>query len=314
MIIKKLKEKAAISKKMAVRACAVFTTSALALGLSGCMQGEMTSKIEKDGTVKVSETARIEKAPYDNYMKSAGSSQGEIKKSIKDMKVETIDGIEFYTTSKNVTYKNMESFKKGLISDNAANKVYVASTDTIYYSVDASSDSSSIGGSSTDTDSKTMESILSIYGAKTQYELTYTYEFPEKVTYTNGKIDPENPNKVTFTFNMNNDSKYVFATTSNKKAYYDEKYKGKSTSTKTTSAKKKVALSKKSIKAKVGKNYAIKLKNSSKNAKWTLSNKNATIVKKTGKSVKIKAKKKGTTYVQCKVGSKTYKCKVTIKK
>ena len=232
------------------------------------------------------------------------------------MDVKTIDGIQFYTKSENHTYANLNDFKKDLTSSYSAKKVYIATTDTIYYSYDADSNSNSkIGGSSTEQDEKTMQALMTLYGAKTQYQVTYTYEFADKITDTNGKIDSKNPNKVTFTVKAGSMPKYIFATTTGKKkAYFDQQSTGKVTSSAKVTKAKKVSLSKKSLKAKVGKSYVIKVKNASKSAKWSVSNKNAAILKKSAKSVKIKAKKKGTTYVKCKVGSKTYKCKVTIKK
>lgn len=63
----------------------------------------------------------------------------------------------------------------------------------------------------------------------------------------------------------------------------------------------------------VGDSYTVKLLNNTKKVKWSASNKNIKIVSKNNKQAKIKGVKKGTSYLSAKVGSKTYKCKVTIK-
>ena len=50
-----------------------------------------------------------------------------------------------------------------------------------------------------------------------------------------------------------------------------------------------------------------------KTPKWSLSNKNATIIYRGNTFCRIKAKKKGSVYVKCKIGKKTKKVKITIK-
>lgn len=64
----------------------------------------------------------------------------------------------------------------------------------------------------------------------------------------------------------------------------------------------------------VGDSCTVKLLNNKKKVKWSTSNKNIRIVSKSNKQAKIKGVKKGTSYLKAKVGSKTYKCKVTVKK
>lgn len=63
----------------------------------------------------------------------------------------------------------------------------------------------------------------------------------------------------------------------------------------------------------VGDSCTVKLLNNKKKVKWSVSNKNIRIVSKSNKQAKIKGVKKGTSYLKAKVGSKTYKCKVTVK-
>ena len=77
-------------------------------------------------------------------------------------------------------------------------------------------------------------------------------------------------------------------------------------------AKKKVALSKKSITLKVGKSRKVSVKNTKKAASWKIkSGKKVIQIKKAGKrAVKITAVKKGTARVQCRVGAKKLFCKV----
>lgn len=63
----------------------------------------------------------------------------------------------------------------------------------------------------------------------------------------------------------------------------------------------------------VGDSCTVKLLNNKKKVKWSVSNKNIRIVSKSNKQAKIKGVKKGASYLKAKVGSKTYKCKVTVK-
>lgn len=74
-----------------------------------------------------------------------------------------------------------------------------------------------------------------------------------------------------------------------------------------------VKLSTKSTIVTVGKTKKVKLLNNKKTVKWSVSNHNIAMLSTSEKQVKIKALKKGTSYLNAKVGSKTYKCKVTVK-
>lgn len=49
-----------------------------------------------------------------------------------------------------------------------------------------------------------------------------------------------------------------------------------------------------------------------KNVKWSVSNKNIKIISKNNEQAKIRGVKKGSAYINAKVGSKTYKCKITV--
>lgn len=75
-----------------------------------------------------------------------------------------------------------------------------------------------------------------------------------------------------------------------------------------------IRLSKKSIALKEGQTYTINLKGTNKKGKWTISNSKIKKLTSNNKKIKIKALKSGTAYVICKVNSKTYKCKVVVKK
>ena len=82
---------------------------------------------------------------------------------------------------------------------------------------------------------------------------------------------------------------------------------------------KKPYLSHKKVTLKQGKTKALKVKNAKAKVKWWSTNKKIAYVQKTkGKhhqKAVIKAKKKaGTCYIKVRVGKKTYKCKVTVKK
>lgn len=78
-------------------------------------------------------------------------------------------------------------------------------------------------------------------------------------------------------------------------------------------ASAKVKLSATSKTLYVGKSTTIKI-SGAKSVKWSVSNKCIKIVKKTKTYAKIKAVNKGTAYLIAKVGNKTYKCSVCVKK
>lgn len=69
-------------------------------------------------------------------------------------------------------------------------------------------------------------------------------------------------------------------------------------------------LNKTSVTLTVGKTTQLKVKNTKKKVKWSTTKKSVCTV--TNKGL-VKAKKKGTAYVKAKVGTKTLKCKVTVK-
>ena len=84
-------------------------------------------------------------------------------------------------------------------------------------------------------------------------------------------------------------------------------------------ARRKIALSKKSVTMTVGHKKTIRIKNAKgKRIKWSIKKKSIASYKKSGKyAVKLTAKKKGTTTLTCKVKNgkwKSYRCKVKVKK
>ena len=84
-------------------------------------------------------------------------------------------------------------------------------------------------------------------------------------------------------------------------------------------ARRKIALSKKSVTMTVGQKKTIRIKNEKgKRIKWSIKKKSIASYKKSGKyAVKLTAKKKGTTTLTCKVKNgkwKSYRCKVKVKK
>lgn len=76
--------------------------------------------------------------------------------------------------------------------------------------------------------------------------------------------------------------------------------------------KTKMNASKKTVS--VGKTCTVKLLNNKKKVKWSTSNKNIKIVSKSKKQAKIRGIKEGTSYLRAKVGKKTYKCRISVKK
>ena len=84
-------------------------------------------------------------------------------------------------------------------------------------------------------------------------------------------------------------------------------------------ARRKIALSKKSVTMTVGQKKTIRIKNAKgKRIKWSIKKKSIASYKKSGKyAVKLTAKKKGTMTLTCKVKNgkwKSYRCKVKVKK
>ena len=80
-------------------------------------------------------------------------------------------------------------------------------------------------------------------------------------------------------------------------------------------AKKAVKLSKTKLTIKVGEKKTIKVKNSTKKAKWTIkSGKKYIALSKKKSSAVVKGKKAGTATVQVKVAGKNLKCKVVVQK
>lgn len=84
-------------------------------------------------------------------------------------------------------------------------------------------------------------------------------------------------------------------------------------------ARRKIALSQKSVTMTVGQKKTIRIKNAKgKRIKWSIKKKSIASYKKSGKyAVKLTAKKKGTTTLTCKVKNgkwKSYRCKVKVKK
>lgn len=84
-------------------------------------------------------------------------------------------------------------------------------------------------------------------------------------------------------------------------------------------ARRKIALSKKSVTMTVGQKKTIRIKNAKgKRIKWSIKKKSIASYKKSGKyAVKLTAKKMGTTTLTCKVKNgrwKSYRCKVKVKK
>lgn len=71
-----------------------------------------------------------------------------------------------------------------------------------------------------------------------------------------------------------------------------------------------IKISKTSLKLTVGNSKKLKVTGTTKNIKWSSSKKSVATVSNTGK---VKAKKKGTATITAKVGSKNFKCKVTVK-
>lgn len=88
------------------------------------------------------------------------------------------------------------------------------------------------------------------------------------------------------------------------------------TSSVSEAKKKAPKLNRKKVTLKVGKTAKLKVKNTKKKVKWSIKSgkKKIKLIKKKKTSVVISAKKQGKATVVAKVGKKTLKCKVTVKK
>ena len=78
-------------------------------------------------------------------------------------------------------------------------------------------------------------------------------------------------------------------------------------------AQTQISLNKKNVTLVVGKSYTLKTRGTNRKATWKTSKKSvASLSAKKNKSVKIKAKKVGTTTVTARINGKNYKCKVRV--
>ena len=77
-----------------------------------------------------------------------------------------------------------------------------------------------------------------------------------------------------------------------------------------TQASAAVTLNKTTVTLTVGQNTTLKVKGTKKKAKWSSNKKSVATVSSSGK---VTAKKKGSATITAKIGSKKYKCKVTVK-
>ena len=188
------------------------------LVFSGCMKEDAKIIVSEDGYVTMGVTVDIKKETCDKILKKIKANGDEISKSIaesftKDMKVVTIDGVEFYEAkeSEKKTYKEFMSTN----SDDGTD-VYVTK-DTIY--INGKAKKTSMTG---DVNSKEMEAMLkasgvdaSVINEAKDIKLTYSVEFDKNIESTNGIIDKDNPKKANYsiTEGINASSITIFATT-----------------------------------------------------------------------------------------------------
>lgn len=183
------------------------------LAFTGCMKMDATVKINPDGSSNMTVTMLMDKqAILDAVaeMNGAAMTEAEIAEYDKSMveqgyTIETVDGKEYYKVSES------QNFKAGEITASLAADGTEAciTADTVYIKYE---NGEAASGSE---DMAEMQAYVEQMGAEMSLEdieYNMSFEFANPIVSTNGTIDPENPNKVTFSISMV-DSTSVFATT-----------------------------------------------------------------------------------------------------
>ncbi|MBR3646165.1 MAG: fibronectin type III domain-containing protein [Lachnospiraceae bacterium] len=180
----------------------------VAVVMTGCMKQEEIFKISKDGSATVVSTVQISDEALRKVMADTNGHEptaveyAEMALSLKQQGFEKVD-IEGKTYHKMTETQKMGN-KELNASLNEKTTGY-ATGDTFYAYGKAEQEyggmeAKDLGISLDDEMLKEMEEIIIL-------------EFEEPIVNTNGVIDPENPNKVTFNIDLSKKSYTVFATT-----------------------------------------------------------------------------------------------------
>ena len=299
---------------------------------SGCLNMEMSVKINKDGSGKMTIKEDIGKeAMLEFYASMAKEQYGQemsksvlepmVDKSMREQGAEivTIDGVEYYSITETQKLSNKElneSFARG----DEKSLVWITG-DTFYAELDTETQLSTSGSTdSLGVDLSEYEDLIK-ENAKNM-KVTIAPEFTAPIVSSNGKIDESNPNKVSFEYDYAYTGKkmVMFATTNPKVTVKTVKASIKKANKVNTSKVKKLKAVKVKKKAKTAslkytlkkakkvKNYEIQysLKKSMKNAKTITTKKTKGTIKnlKKGKKYYVRVRCSKTNYAGATVYSK----------
>lgn len=170
---------------------------------TGCYKEEFTAVINSDGSGICTVVRQMKKEETDKYLAEKGyaNAQEYFTSVAVDAVEETIDGQQYYVVKQTVKIKKGELAKHFAETFSNSYDVYMTN-EVVYWTMDPYFND---------------EDIASIQEAGNGYEqilcdINIIFEFTKPVVKTNGTVDSENPNKVTFTIEYDKAEKF-FATT-----------------------------------------------------------------------------------------------------
>ena len=174
--------------------------------LTGCVDQEIDMVINADGSSTFTVEQRIDKAAFSKKCKKIGMKSADIKDCYKSFeesgfKLKTIGTKEYYVQSKKGKSKKGELSKQFKEFDEEA----FASVNAVYFTLDMKNipEVAELIAEAEDCDVKLPHDAIT---------MTINLEFPYSVVRTTGKIDADNPHRVSFTADIGKKIT-VFATT-----------------------------------------------------------------------------------------------------
>lgn len=174
--------------------------------LTGCVDEEINMVINADGSSTYTVVQKIDKAKFGSQCTANGMKQSDINECYQlfeksGYKLQNIDGTDYFVQSTNGKSKKGELSKQFKAYDEDA----YASVNAIYFVLDMKNipEVAELVAEAEDCGVKLGNDAVT---------LTINIEFPYTVVRTTGKIDPDNPKKVSFTANLGNKIT-VFAST-----------------------------------------------------------------------------------------------------